>query len=555
MADQNIAIQNPTDPTVGTPPAVVEQQVEQAAPVAADVSSEPDFSGWSLEELREFQVSGAVPERFAEDAEPAEEPAAVEEETVEAAADDDAAEIAEETDEPAADAAPAFAFTEDADEDTFRAEADKYLAQVEITPELETILNRYRDEADRNRQAIQQFETVGDFETVSRTVAAFRGLVEFRQNEFGEFAPDTAALREYLRTEYPREHRAVYEDFLAEPSPRYAGLTVLQEYLKDGFGVTDGTLEAVDYMLRHNRLPVPEFTPRGLDPKVAEAYWNSPRRAEIEQSLEIALGTLTNEYSSEDEKRLAKANLEALNAELRQAQLGFDAARRNQEERAAREQHARNQREMLALREFNTATAEVSSQLAKSVAKALTFVEGNAAEVVADGITSLVRGAVSPDPDEATYYRERLKQRGIVHDWSRGRAILDRLYDTDRKLVAQVQTQDINPKAIEATRKTKAAILQELANEQKAVIATIVKAVAKNATTTLEKKIADAPKFKAVRSKTGTAPASAPKRPAIPTAEELAGDPKKLEELRTRLAGGDPYRRAVATGDLGGFAG
>ena len=113
---------------------------------------------------------------------------------------------------------PAFEFTPEADENTFFQEANEYLETVEITPELRTILNRYEARAQSAETALGEYDRLGDRQATGKTMTAFNQLLSFRQDEAsGEFVPDTTAVVDLLKTDYPGEYKQFVIDLNAQP--------------------------------------------------------------------------------------------------------------------------------------------------------------------------------------------------------------------------------------------------------------------------------------------------------------------------------------------------
>lgn len=508
------------------------------------------FDDWTEEELAEAAATGRIPDRLRTPEAPS-DPAAADQAAAEAEpADGDepapAAEKQAAEDAPAdADVVTAFAFTENADADTFRAEADTYLGQLEIPAPLQQVIDHYRDSAATAEQIAAQYQAVGDLERVSQITRAFNDLVDHVQDqETGRFVPNTESLVKLLTTEYRNESERLLIDLNSAPSDKYRNYTRFQEFIRDGFGLSDTQMESLDTFLSNNgEFPAPSFVPEGIEAAVAEAFWRHPDRERIVGALGEHLTVLKDEYATEADRATARQEIQRLNGVLKQIQFGYDATRKAQTENAQRTQVQEAQRLEAVGREFMTTVNTIADSISNQVAKSLSFVEGPAAGVVAAGIVALARTAYSPDETEASLARETLKTRGIVHDWSKGRGLLDRLFDMQDKLSQQTATQGVNPQAIENTKRALAGVLREIAAEQKEVVAKLARSVSSGASAALKKKIELAPKVAAVKAKaTGRQPAEG----------GTDWDKMPLEDLRKVLT--SPGERALR-GDLSGFAG
>ena len=435
----------------------------------------------------------------------------------------------------------AFTFTENADPETFRAEAEAYLERVEIPEPLQKIIDHYREAATATESIVQQYRQVGDIEAVSKLSQAFNALVDYKQEpETGFFVPDTEPLRQLLESEFKHEATQLVVDLNAAPSEKYQGYTRFQEFIRDGFGLNDTQMTSLDEFLQTGgRWSTPRFVPDGVDPKAAEAYWKYPERTALQQEIETRVETLRNEFATETEKAVARQELATMNARLLQIQQGYDAADRMKAEEARNRQGFEAQRAKAVEQEFLTAVNGIANQISQQIAKALTFVDGPAAGVVADGIVSLVRNAYSPEPFEADHAKNALKERGIVHDWSKGRALLDRLFAAQDKASRQMANPATNPRAVEITKQQIAATMREIQAEHKEIIGKITRSVAGGASKALKTKIEAAPKVQAVRAK--VAGGGSPGGPEL--------DKMSLADLRKNLSQGDRALR----GDLGGF--
>lgn len=524
-------------------------QTPVGEPNTATEQNAPNFDDWERDEIFAYQESGAVPERFAEKKEPEVEPVketVSEEENTDATAEDvkegeaEESATAEKVEETAEFDVDNFEFTDTDDAEVFEAEAEKYLASVELPKPLETILNRYKETAEKTAAELAPYQALGDTESLARTVNAMNKLVEWKQTEHG-FVPDTGEFLKLLDTDFKNEKDQIFIDGLARASEKYAGLTKMQEIIKENFGLSDEGMQNLDELLKGGGRPVtPNFVPDGIHKDVAEAFWLSPRRDEILSDVEYQLNIYYNEHSSEAEKNAAIAEIKKINQELVPVQNGYNSERQKKED-------AQKQTETQKTTHFdsvNTAVVEkigtLRTSLADRIAASMDFL-GDGAGLVADTFTVMIEKALSDDRQEAQSAQTQLKKRGISYNWQTGKDLIDRLWASEDKLQTQLADERTNPRAIDITRREQSEILREMQKEEKEILGQITRTVSKGASRSLEQKIKDAPKVKAVKAKV----AATPKQGA-----KADYDSQSREELLKTPAvqaayGGNPYRKEL----------
>ncbi|HEY8560503.1 MAG TPA: hypothetical protein VIL74_09010 [Pyrinomonadaceae bacterium] len=507
----------------------------------------PDFDAMTTDELRTYMTEQAQAGLSAPETEDETETAETAETTAETIEPDAEPEAETEETEETENAAPvAFSFTEDADAETFRAEADRYLETVELTPEAERILNHYRDAALANEEKVARYESFGEPETTERTMQAFSRVLEFVPDaETGDFVPDAAGIVDLLNKDFASEKRHILLALNTQASDKYAGMTVFQEFFKDNFGFSDVAMSTLETFIENGgEMPVPRFTPAGVDERFAEAYWKSMEREAIQKEVDLAAWTLSNADATKDEKLAAERDLARINQRLQKEQAFFDGQRKLKEESTNFASNQRQQIESAAETSFLTDTDALAASLSEKIARSLPFVEGAGAEITADGFVSLIRQAYSEREHEARAAQTRLRERGVAHDWAKGRELLDRLFENEQKLAFQTANKGTNPRAIENTRRAKANLLRDLRKEELQIVGKITSRVARDAGKALERKVENAPKIKAVRARVaGDGSGQKPK---------ANFDTMSKDELRRVL--NDPTKRALYQGDLSGFA-
>lgn len=527
-----------TDGQTSTPETPAEGSVADATKPYNEMTAEELMQTFTAEELRRINETGVYPEPKAD-----------------AKADTDTEKDDVEKDEAGdrsgkptevADVVNDFKFTENADAETLAKEEAEYLENVELPAPLQAMLDR-RDAAISEFTAKAADISAADVdETAKQHMEAFDKLVTFKQDADGTVVPDTGGVLTLLKDVYPNERRQLIHDLNSEPSEKYAGYTLFQEFIRDYANLDENGMHTVEQVLANGgSLPVPSFVPEGIRPEVAEAFWQSAERTAIQERLESSYELIRDEMATDAEKTQARADIQQINATLAQIQRGLDADK-SRKAGEAEQQQQQKQRIADAGRQAYTETALQMLEITKGeIAKNLTsvFDEGGAA-IVATGFATLIENALSDQDAFAKAAQDSLAKQGISFNWKAGREFLERLYVNENQIAALTAAK-ANPRAVDIKKNEKATILKELKGLEKELIGKIVTKVIGSSSKTLAVKVAAATKTAAVRPKAkGFASAS-------PTTDWMAMSPAELEsrmgEMKRELQsqGIDPDRIAA----------
>lgn len=523
-----------------------------AAP-AAEPSNEPvasqndsiDFDSLPLEQVQAYLDTGALPqsEPSAADAqpEPASQPAAE--------PDPKEGEPAKAAAEPKSDEVPAaevvdFKFTENADPETFEKESKDYLETVEITPQLQAILDNQAKTIEELRAVavapVDVPEPTPLDEMTNRFVEGLNQMARFKQDpQTGTFIPDTSKLIEVFQKDFPNEVDQLIVDLNTQPSKRNPNYTVFQEFLATYGGLDRQGMENLQTLLDNKgKLPTPTFVPEGIDARVAEAYWTSPQRTAIDSAIATFAQVMNDPLADATDKTQAQYNLNAWMQELNRAQNGIDADKQRQ---AADLQGKQNNQTALTNKAnqayFETAT-ELTRQFQEKIIPSLSMFDETGAKIAAISMTSLVEAALSDDDFTSTRAQADLKAQGINFDFKKGRATLDKLWQTE--YVIQQQT-DMNwpERSIMLTREERGRVLKELRALETQLLGELTKRTVTSAAKTLQKKVAAAPKTPAVRPKAAAAATS-----SVDASKGVSYDDMSAEQLQSVLGEMRAQRRA-----------
>lgn len=451
-------------------------------------------------------------------------------------------------DEPGTAAEP-FKFTENADPETFAKEKAAWLETVEITPELQQVID-YQDAqiaalAESAKTAAAS--PAADPATVDH-MEAFNKLVTFRLDPDTQVhVPDTSGVISMMDKYYPNEKAQVVQDLVSAASTKYAGLTVMQEYIRDGFGLSPQAMATLDTFLNNGgTMPFPSFVPAGIDVKLAEAYWTSPDRDAYDQTIDKALYTLQSDPDATDaEKESARGTLKNMNSTLSIIQNGLTAARNTAQAERAQQTNAQKAIESQAEVSFFETTTGLVSQFSDRLAKAFPegMMDATGAQITGLSYATLVEKAFTDDDSHSKHAQAQLAKHGIEFDWAKGRTALDRLWDIENVIAAQTAAK-ANPRALDISRQAKDGIIQELQNLETELSGKIVAKVVTGNAKAVAAKTNAAPKTSAVRAKN---PGPGITDVAKPNFENM-----ELGELRKYVTENNPYA-AAARGDLSGF--
>jgi hypothetical protein len=430
----------------------------------------------------------------------------------------------------AAPAAEPFKFTEGSDDDTFTKERDAYLETVEITPELQTILERQNAQITALAAKTAENPAVAAAEPdefAVKATAALNKLVEFRQAEDGTVIPDTTALVDLLRNDFKQEMSQVVFDLNAQESLKYKGLTVFQEFLKDGAGLDDrGVANLETFLASGGKIATPSYVPEGIDAKFAEAFWQHPDRDDLTRLMGEAKEVITSPLATEDDKNEARRLVNAANQSLQMIQRGLDA---DKADRTRTEAAITQERQAVAAKadqSYLQTGVEMLRTFSEGLAPKLTIFDEKGAGVTALAYAALVEKALTDD-EWAKYAQEDLKKQGVDFDWKKGRTLLDDLYRVEHKIAALEAKPGTNPRAIALARQEKSNALKAIKLEQTDLMGRITKIAIAGAGKRLEQEIQKAPKLSAVKPK---APGGSPVDNKGDEIENMSAD-----EIRSRL--------------------
>lgn len=507
------------------------------------------------------------------DEDPAEDPATVEaEETaspegeaeVEETEKKEKAETEGEEGEKAAETAAEtgeLSITPDADFETFTKEKAAYLETVEITPQLQAILDRQEAEITAARQNSAQTELS---ESASKTINAINQLFE-TEIVNNEVVPNAKPIVEVLRTEYANEFPTIVREAFQADSTKYQGLSMFEEVLVDTFGANEQQLANIELYLKNpaHTLPIAQSDlPPGIDEKFSEAYRDIPevKRFEI-QSLVEDIARLEKELAAEENEYYKKTISEQigtvqakLNAEistLQKIQVGIDSQKAQQAAAARQRQEAYQRFETKTLETYNGEIFGMADNFVQELAPKLTFVEGEAQSAQARNILARIQNSLAftytvdqkgevqfiSDPT-ADYYAKQLLAEGVKFDFQKGRNLLQDHFKAVRKLEF-LEASKASPAAIENAKRAKNNLLKDIKTEQLELLGQITSKYVQSSNKALEQKV------KAVADKKQKARAVIVKGGgALPKQQ---GDIRKeIEEYNRRVKDGDDLYNSYA---------
>lgn len=539
-----------------------------------EITPEIIESEFNVEEARAYIADQTVPERYTKPVEVAQTagdppPVEADKETpgeksaeeiaAEALAAEEAAKIAD-PEKAKVEVAPvdellAYKIPDDVEGEKFDEAAKEYLEKVELPPAVQQILD-HKDKllAESEAKTVENpYADLGEVETVAKTLKAVNRLADFREipdviTGKPVFVPDTTGIRELLDTDFAKEKPQFLYDLNTEPSKKYPGATLFQQFIKDGFDLDAQAMETLNYFVSNKgQMPLPPVVPEGIDQKFLKAFWLSEDRVDIEARLDAAQKVLADQYADEGTKAEAREALRKINSNLSFVQNGIDARDNTQKEIEQQRLNEQNAVSAAAAKTYLDTSVVMLRDVAAQLKTALADVmdEGGSG-ITGLGYAALIEKALTDD-EWAKYAQEDLAKEGVKFDWKKGREVLDQLWQIEHKLAAQEKA-GANPRAIEASKQAKSVILKELKGYQKEVQGQIIAKAVGGASKKLEAKTKDAPKVPVGRTKpngTGTDNANGKKFEDLP-----------LPEMRQaiREAENDPFKRAAFGGDLGGFA-
>lgn len=536
-AASDAAIPASPESVVGTPatPAPAEAAVVEtpAAVPAGGEAQEAELSYAEYNKLVEAQRQAEEPAKpeVAAEVEPAEEPAEVSEGT----------EAAPET--PASE----FVLTPDVPLEEFTEKKAAYLATVEITPELQAIL----DYQDAQIAGLTELEAVGGKDNLVKFGTALTRLFETEIDPAGAIKVNAAPLITELRTTYKEEFRPIMEEGLSTDSTKYQGATLLEEIMIDSFGGEKAT-KMLAYAMADAPLPITPpnlLLPQGLDESVKEAYVRLPdvKREQI-QTLVDEINELTEEAKdaspwrqSEIATDLAqkKAFLEYDYQALKDAQQVLNSERErvatNQRQEAERAAEFRTR----VATEYNTELFSLAETLVADLAPRLSYADGDTQVSQARNIMSRINnalaftvggdGSIVADP-MADYYAKQLAEEGVKFDFAKGRDLLQQHYKATEKLT-NLKLRNANPLQIEKATRDRNKIMFDIKTEQKVLVGQLASKYVKSNAAAIGKQVGELQaKKQAVRAITNGKPETSVKR--LDPKDEIARYNRELERQR-----------------------
>jgi hypothetical protein len=424
--------------------------------------------------------------------------------------------------------APAFAFTDGSDYDTFTKEADEYLAQVELDPAAEALVTRLRQEAEVARSEAAKAADIGVTDTT--LTQAFDQLVEFRE-DLGEFVPDTTGVITTLQTKFPGEMSQLIEDLNILPSTKYPGHTRYQQFIRDAFDLSDAAMAKLDYFVRNGgQMPHPAYVPEGLNEQLAEAYWTAENREEFQQQLAAAAFTINEDTeATAADKEKATETIRRINGQLSQIQGGINAHRQRLEEVKRTELSQAQQINNKSVDRFVDVTRGIIENLAAEATKGLADSLGaDGADLTGLSIANLVETAFSDNQEYAKYAQDKLSAKGITADWPAALATRDELFTAVKKVVYLENAPGVNQRAIDNAKKGVDGVVKKLLGLAREAGGKINAKVVTSQGKKLEKDISTAPRQAFARPKASAATAGS-------SAAKPNYDTMSVEELRSRI--------------------
>lgn len=481
--------------------------------------------------------AGAVNEAAPPAGTPSTEPAS----TMDAAAEQSKEEAAASAQDDAASAdddatAPAFMFTEDASDEVFAEERAKWEEAYEVDPATKFLLERQDKTIADLQTQLQASQATEVPELYTKAVAALDALVTRVQDPHTlDTVPNTGPIVEFLQNSFPNELPELAESFLSMPSNKYQGITLFQQYLRDYGNLDEQGLLTVQQILDNGgRVPTPSFVPQGIDPQVAEAFWQAPNREQILAAVEAQYELMQDPMTSPDERQAARNYIQQVNQSLHQVQYGIDARIKAQEQVRNQQIQQRQQVMQAGDTAYAETTAALTRSFAEHLASNLDMFDAPAARVTALAYGNLIVNALADDV-WAPHAQADLAKEGINFNWAEGRKALERLRNAEHNIAGHVHTK-ASPAAIEIAKKEKAAALKEVKRLELDLMGKISKVAVLGASRVLEGKVAAAPKTPAARPR-ATVAATAGAANAVPsTSNDLTTyQDLSIEELQSRI--------------------
>lgn len=399
-----------------------------------------------------------------------------------------------------------FSFTPDADAETLAAEESAYLETVEITPQLQQMLDR-RDA--QIRQLSGTAETFGTAEQIGRVMTSVNKLFETSLAENGAaVAPNAKPLVELLRTDYKNEFPAIARELFEADSTTHQGMSVFEEILIENLGATPDKIRNIQLYLEADApLPLPPPpTPAGIDGKLADAWKDFPeqKRFEVESILDDIKAKQAK--LAETDNAYFKSNLQndlgelqaKLNGELgilQKIQFGINSERAAGQTQARQAQAETIKFESSVIETTNTEIFALAETFSNDISGKLTFLDEDMRLPQARAIEARIMQALERNPDgtaspTAQYVAKQLKEEGVQFDFNAGRHLLNNLQTATRKVLMLERTGASQP-AIDNARREKTNILKDIKSEKNELLGQITAKYVKSSGSAISKKVAE----------------------------------------------------------------
>jgi len=415
-----------------------------------------------------------------------------------------------------------YEFSEDADLETLNSELDTYLEKVEVSAPVQAAIDRYKSVAENAVNEVRELKGSTSFETTQKLNEGIDSMLEYAPHPIQSniLVPKTEKFRELLKSEVPEAYEQFAEDILSEPSAKYQGQTRLTEIFIDGVGADSRLLNVIDqYRQAHMNgepvaaIPIPSFVPEGIQPQYADAFWNLSNRDETMDAAQSAYQVLSDPNSADWEKQTAQQTLNQINSELKKDQNYFDQQKLAQQNQATQTQRIEAQIENETRQDYFRGVGVLQEHLADTLQSKFADTFGESTLTLTNAIVSRISVALGDD-EMGMLERSRLQKEGVKADWESGKSALDEYYTglmAVRKLENQIKMMEQNgsqPRAIENTKRAienkQRAIqttLKNIKGMQKELLGQLSAKLVSGESAATEKKIANAPKVKAVRPK------------------------------------------------------
>lgn len=443
----------------------------------------------------------------------------------------------EEAPAPKEEEAPPFQFTADADDEVFAKERAQYTEQFELDPATQFLIDRQDKTIADLRAQVEAAQAPEVPSLYTEAVQALDALVTRVRDDANRPVPNTEPLVSFLSKSFPQELPDLAESLLAMPSSKYHGTTLFQQYIRDYGNLDEQGLYLVQQVIENGgRLPIPSYVPVGIDPNVAEAFWQAPNRQTILDQVEAQYEIIQDPLATPADKQTARNYIYQVNQSLAQVQYGLDARVKAQRDAAESQQRAQMQIEQAGDQAYAETSAALTRSFADRLASNLDMFDAPAARVTALAYGNLIVNALADDM-WAPYAQADLAKEGIQFNWAEGRKALERLRNAEHNIAGHVATK-ASPAAVEIAKKEKAAAIKEVKRLELDLMGKISKVAVLGASKALEGKAASSPKTPAARPR-ATAAAAAGSANAVPSIESplTAYDQPEMsiEELRARI--------------------